>query len=805
MSVLKSLLESGVELHHCGRYEEAVGLYQKALAIDSNNADAHNLLSNAYVNLGDKNLALYHANQAIALGVNPEFFNNRGLLFIGMAKFLEAESDLKKALRINAEMPEAYNNLCIVYRCMKEFKKSKEAGLKSLDLRPDFPQAKASMGALMLDLGDFVSAESYLEACLAAMPDLGVAAQNLAKVKYKLNKFDQAIRYHMMAKDLGSVDLEGAFACAHSLIELNRVSEATDFLTETLKDQRNRLHGLDAVLGQDIFFGVLYKCMQYLCSVKHQHAVVEEIYKTSIQNAPSVNHALWVNLGSLYFSLHRVADAIDANERAIKCNPNQLWAYNNLGVCYMGQGESTKAIDCFKKTLELNPFHASALGWLLKEQCHICDWTDFDELRLRVDRLRQTENPAPISAFTALAVYDDPEALLFWARVSANEIFNESIVTASTLIERRNDKATEASRKVRVGYYSFDFRNHPVAHLTARLFELHDRSNFEIYAYSYGPDDGSDVRKRIESSVNHFRDLQNMPSVEIGQTIANDEIDFLIDLTGNTQHNRSDVFALRPAKIQAHWLGFIGTMGSKFYDYIIADEFVIPHGDECYFDEHILRIPTGFHVTDDTRCVDHLAPTRTQYGLPDKGFVFGSFCQTFKIQPEMYDAWLRILERVPDSVLWLANGPAGALENLKSYAAEKGIDPAKIIIAERCGLDEYLSRFQLIDLFLDTFPYTSGTVASDALRSGCPLLTLSGKTMVSRMAGSILTHVGMPEMIADSYEGYIEKAVELARDGERLQRLKLLLKNNTSMGVLLNTKKFVKKLENSILDVLRLP
>jgi predicted O-linked N-acetylglucosamine transferase (SPINDLY family) len=544
----------------------------------------------------------------------------------------------------------------------------------------------------------------------------------------------------------------------------------------------------------------LVDCCQYLATVIGDSEGAVRIYEQSAKYAPAVAHAIWVNLGTIYFKLHRFPDAIRCNEEALKLNPQQIWAFNNLGVCKIAQNDSLKAIEYFQRALTLDPSFAPSLGLLLKEKGFICDWNDFDNLVKRVSALKGTQNSSAIAPFTSLSVFNDPAELLSWARLSSQELFNSSITSAS--FEKSPPLPLE-NRRVRIGYYSFDFRNHPVAHLTARLFEVHDHEKFEIYAYSYGPDDGSAVRERIKYSVEHFIDLKDLSVIDTAKRIAQDQIDILIDLTGNTLHNRSQIFALRPARIQAHWLGFVGTMGSEYYDYIIADSIVAPAGDEPFFTEKILRLPSGMHIMDDTRVIEASHQTRAGNGLPDSGIIFGCFCQTFKIQPEIFSLWIKILLAVPDSVLWLASGPEGSIENLRDAASLQGIDPKRIVIANRCNMDEYLSRFSLIDLYLDTFPYTSGTVASDALLGSCPLLTLSGKTMVSRMAASILTHAGLPELIAYSPQEYVEKAISIATDQQERLKIKKYLLDKRNSNELLNTKKNIKLIEESLEKMLQ--
>ena len=662
-----SLVHIGLLHHQNNEIDLAYACYNEALTLNPNQAGAHNLLADIYHRLGNNLKALYHSNLAISLNRDPNFLNTRGMIFIGMQRFDDALSDLRAALKLDATLPEIHNNLGIAYRNLKDLKKAKIHALKAVELRPEFLEGLINLAAVAQDAGDLQDALGYLQRALGLDGQNTVALANLAKIYYLLGEYKSLISYADQAIALGYINMDLYFTSAEVLIKLGRWDEAANLLAKGYEEIRPAGYAnLDTILGQQVFFKTLYDCCQYLVGVQGNIPAALRIYERSIQYAPSVAGSCWINLSSIYFQIHNLPEAIRCSEEAVKLDARQIWGYNNKGVCFISQGESKKAIESFEEALRIQDDFAPSLGWLLKEKGHICDWSNYEALRSKVNDLRNTSNDFAIAPFTALSVYDDPEALLYWARLSANYLFDPAI-TAITL---GTDKGIQehANRKIRIGYYSFDFRNHPVAHLTARLFEMHNHDEFDVYAYSYGPDDGSAVRERIKKNVKEFIDVRDLSVIDTAKRIAEDDIDILIDLTGSTLHTRSQVFALRPARIQAHWLGFVGTMGSTYYDYIIADEIVAPLGDEAYFAEQILRLPSGMHIMDDSRLVETAHQTRAAHGIPESAIVFGCFCQTFKIQPEIFSAWMEVLKAVPESVLWLASGPKGAIENLQVSA-----------------------------------------------------------------------------------------------------------------------------------------
>lgn len=335
--------------------------------------------------------------------------------------------------------------------------------------------------------------------------------------------------------------------------------------------------------------------------------------------------------------------------------------------------------------------------------------------------------------------------------------------TATTV--QSNARAPRAHERVRVGYLSSDLHDHATAHLFAGVLEHHDRNRFEIFAYSYGPEDGSALRGRIRQACEHFADVAWDPDDIVVRRIRDDALDILIDLKGYTLGARTAILARRPCALQVNWLGYPGTMGAAFVDHMIADRFIIPPGRESTCSEQLIYLDPSWQCNDRSRPV--IAPlSRRDYGLPEHAFVYCCFNQAVKITPEVFDCWMNLLHAAPHAVLWLAEDNATASQNLAAAATARGITPERLIFAPRLPLPQHLARYQAADLALDTHPYTSHTTASDALWLGCPLVALCGDTFASRVSGSILTACGLPELITYSLPEYQELATRFATNPE---------------------------------------
>jgi predicted O-linked N-acetylglucosamine transferase (SPINDLY family) len=363
------------------------------------------------------------------------------------------------------------------------------------------------------------------------------------------------------------------------------------------------------------------------------------------------------------------------------------------------------------------------------------------------------------------------------------------------------NRPSDVKSKISIGYLSGDFHCHATAWLIAELFEKHDRAGFVIFGYSYGPDDRSPMRRRLASAFDRFVDLKDASFMEAAERIAVDGVDILVDLKGYTRENRVQILALRPAPIQVNYLGYPGTMGAPFMDYVLVDDFVVPADQQPFFAEKLVHLPGCYQVNDSRREIAPHTPSRAECGLPEQGFVFCDFNNSYKITPEMFTVWMELLKGVPGSVLWLLEGNRFAPANLRREAEARGVAAQRLVFAPRMPLPEHLARHRLADLFLDTFPVNAHTTASDALWVGCPVLTMAGETFVSRVAGSLLRTIGLTELVTTSLDEYRVMALRLARDAELLAGLRARLEANRKTSRLFDAGRFARGIEQAYLTM----
>ena len=358
---------------------------------------------------------------------------------------------------------------------------------------------------------------------------------------------------------------------------------------------------------------------------------------------------------------------------------------------------------------------------------------------------------------------------------------------------------TYSHERIRLAYVSPDFREHPVGHLMAGVFERHDKSRFETIAISLGPDDQGRLRARMQKAFEHFIDVREMGSQQVAQMMRDMEVDIAIDLGGYTSDTRTDIFAFRPAPVQVNYLGYPGTMGTSHFDYILADHHTIPPQHEPFYNEKVARLPDTYLPTDSSVAISEHTPTRAECGLPESGVVFCSFSHDYKISPPVFDVWMRLLVQIPGSVLWLVSRGETTQGNLRKEAQARGVSPERLVFAQRVPLvEDHLARYRQADLFLDTYPYNAHTTAADALMSGLPVLTLMGNSFPSRVAGSLLHAIGLPELVTQTLADYESLALQLARDPARLADTKARLAANRQTHALFDTARFCRNLEDTL-------
>jgi len=418
----------------------------------------------------------------------------------------------------------------------------------------------------------------------------------------------------------------------------------------------------------------------------------------------------------------------------------------------------------------------------------MCDWSDFAgscaQLLGAVDQGRAAALP-----FQLLATPASPEQQLLVARLYAARKFG----AARTPLWRGE---RYAHRRIRVAYLSADLRDHPITALTAGLFERHDRTRFETVAISFKSDSHNQVRARLSALFDRFIDASRMSDLGVARLVRELEIDIAVDLNGHTEGSRPNVFAWRPAPVQVNYLGYAATLGAPAWDYIVADRFVIAESEHGHYDEKVVYLPGSFMVNDSGRNISARTPSRAEAGLPENGFVFCCFNNSFKITPDVFDVWMRLLGGVAGSVLWLSASNATAVVNLRREAERRGVAPDRLIFAPRVPLNEdHLARLRLADLFVDTLYYNAHATAADALWAGVPVLTCPGATFASRVAGSLLGAVGLPELVTNSLEGYEALALRLARDPVCLAALRQQLARNRDLAPLFDTDRFTRNIE----------
>jgi predicted O-linked N-acetylglucosamine transferase (SPINDLY family) len=502
------------------------------------------------------------------------------------------------------------------------------------------------------------------------------------------------------------------------------------------------------------------------------------------------------NLGNALRILRRPSEAINAFRAAVRLKPDFPEAHSNLGAVLSEQEHLEEALAAYQDALRLRPDWGSAAAQIVHLNRQLCRWDDLAPRAAALLHAIVTDAPLAkgIHPFSMLASdASAPEQL----RNARQWVSHKRLFRAATA-PRGAPSRDRAPRRLRIGYLSADFHEHATAYLIAGLLESHNRQAFEIIAYSYGRPDASSMRRRLQSACARFVEIGAMSDQEAAAGIQADCIDILVDLKGYTQHARTAILTYRPAPIQAQFVGYPGTMGTRLVDYLIADRFVVPDAHFRYYDEHIVHLPDCYQPNDPQRPIGE-TPTRTDAGLPEIGMVFCSFNETYKITPNMFDIWMRLLQSVPGSVLWLLASNRWAPDNLRREAQARGVDPRRLIFAPRLSQAAHLGRLALADLVLDTLPVNAHTTASDALWSGVPLLTCPGETFASRVAGSLLQTMGLSELITNNLEHYERKARELAEYPEILGGLKAKVRERRHTSPLFDAARFARHLEAAYL------
>ena len=662
------------------------------------------------------------------------------------------------------------------------------------------------LGVLLNQQGLTAEASTLVEQALVLRPDTASFHNSLGLVKQAANDFHAACESYRRAIALDSRYADPHLNLGNVLVQLDQVESALQCYQEALRLQPS---GLQA----------RYNSATLLLRLGHLDKAIKA-FSQVLAADPTALHA-WYNRGLARVSLRELPGALADFDQALALEPRYLDALNNRGLVLSEFGLSDEAIACFaevlattpehfeahnnlgdallgkqdwrgalasyRRALELRPTHPLLAGTTLHTQSRLCDWTDLTE-QLRALHGGLMAGNAMSQPFCLLSMIDS----LTLHRLGAASFLRTKVLHKQLPV---TEFGPPSGGRIRIGYFSSDYSDHVMGQQMAQLYELHDRRSFEIFAISLGPDIRDRMRARLSAAFEHFIDASAMSDREVAALSRELGLDIAVDLNGYTSKARPGIFALGCAPVQVAYLGYPGTTGAPYMDYLIADRVVIPEHSRQHYSEQIVYLPDSFMVNDNTRVRSDRQFTRAELGLPEQGFVFRCYNNSYKILPEVFNCWMRLLQQVPGSVLWLLDENPTATANLKLEARQRGIDPARLVFSGRIEMSEHFARNRVADLFLDTFPYTAHSTACDALWSGLPVLTRMGESFASRVAGSLLTAMGLPELITHSLAEYEARALHLAQHPQELAALRQRLIANRDSGPLFNTKTFARRIE----------
>ena len=761
-----------------GEHKNAIKIYEEAINIKPNDTQMLSNFASSLNAIGEHQYALTILNKSLLIEPdNYEYLFNKGNILCELNLHTESLSYYKKSFEINPYFPPSFNNYGKALFDLMRFEESLDYFDKAINLDPSYIECLNNKGIALKELKKFDEALIYLQSALNISSNaetlLNIGSINLAQKKYHvaIDYFDKALQ------------LEPNFAEAWSnkgnaLHELNRPNEAIVHFDKALS-----LKPTYAIAWCNKGW-VLQKLKRFDEAIAH--------YDTALSIKP--NYVIgWSSKGWLLHELKLFDQAILHYDKALNINPDYAEAWANKGNALLELKRYDEAIMHYDKALRLNSSMESIAGDLLYTKLKICNWSDFD---LELDNIYKK----------VVIENHDIHPLLLLAISDSNDLHKKSAELYTKLRYQFNSNLSSnlkkvRNQKIRIGYFSSDFHNHAVGCLITELFELHNKSQFELFGFSFTPIPNDATLMRLESSFNKFIQLGNQSDSEIAQLSRDLGIDIAIDLNGFTQNLRTGIFAYRAAPIQINYLGYPGTMGANYMDYIIADKVLIPADLQHHYAEKIVYLPNSYQVNDRKRTISDRQFTRLELGLPETGFVFCCFNNSYKILPATFASWMRILKAIKGSVLWLLQDNAWVVRNLRNEAQKQGVDPNRLIFANRVPLPEHLARHRNADLFLDTFPYNAHTTASDALWSGLPLLTLVGQSFASRVAASLLSAISLQELITKTQDEYEALAIELATNNQKLQELKSKLSNNRFDFPLFDTPLFTKHLESAYIQI----
>jgi predicted O-linked N-acetylglucosamine transferase (SPINDLY family) len=724
-------------------YQKAIATLGRSLAIDGRQPFALNSLGNALNAVGRHRDAVAAYEKAIAL--KPDHaaaYSNRGNALRALGLHEDALASCDKALSLDPNYVEGHCYRGDALRDLKRSEEALEAYGRAVDLRPNFAQVHFSRALLYQQMMNPQGAVESYDRVIAIVRDWADAHNNRGNALVELGRYEEAARSYETA-----VELKPSYAEAHN----------------------NR--------------GNVLALLQ-----RPKEALVS--YQKAIHHKPGYADA-HQNCGNTLRTMRDFEGAAESYRRVLSVRPDDAAAHLGHSVTLRELNRFDEALTSAKRAVESDPQLPYALGQLLLVKMHACDWDGLDDVQAAVFAAIEGNRRASVP-FILIAT----ECPLHILRRCAG-LYAEDVVPPTVRSHGRQPTVASQSGRIRVAYVSADFNSHATAFLMAGVFEAHDRDRFDICAISLGRNDRSEMRMRLEQAFDVFIDAGDKTDQEIASLLRDLEVDIAVDLMGLTKGARPGIFALRPAPIQVNYLGYPGTVGVDYIDYLVADRVIIPEAEQRWYVESVVYLPDTYQCNDRKRSISPRISSRTELGLPEQGFVFCSFNASYKITPQVFDVWMRLLVKTEGSVLWLRESNKSSTRNLRREAEKRGVAGDRLVFAPVWSHGEHLARHRFADLFLDTLPCGAHTSASDALWAGLPVLTCLGESFAGRVAASLLQAVGLPDMVTHSLEEYETRALELAGNPVLLDEVTERLAHNRETRALFDTARFTRHLESA--------
>jgi predicted O-linked N-acetylglucosamine transferase (SPINDLY family) len=734
---LQQRLGQAIQLHQHGQLAEAERLYFQVLEREPGNFTARHFLGVIRHQQGRIAEAVEWIGSA--LSQNPASvgaLSNYGLALKAAGRLPEALSSYDRAIALKSDDPALHNDRGLVLEAMGRPGDALTSYDQAIALKGGHADAWNNRGNVLSAMGRFGDALASFDAAIAANPHFALAWNNRGNALLALGRGEEALAAYDRALAARPDYADAHYNRGQVMLDAMRLKEA--------------LESYDRAIA-----------------LEPGYAVARNGRAIALQR------------------MGRFAEALASYDAAMALSPDPQIRNNRAGLLLLMK-RFQEAGEAFGWTLNATPGDDQAFGGLAAAALHLCDWPLMaklaPELKSRLQQGRACADPLVLMGY-----HDDPGL----ERMASENYQRDRVPRQPPPLVSHDIRP---GRRIRIAYLSADFHTHPTASLMAGVFEHHDRGRFEVSAISFGPDDGSTMRGRVKSAFEHFQDVRGLSDRDVARLLADSETDIAIDLNGHTRAGRPGILAFRPAPIQATYLGFPGTSAAPYMDYLIADRIVVPAEQQTFFSEKIAYLPHCYQANDSAKEIAAV-PRRGEAGLPEAGFVFCCFNNSWKIMAPIFEVWMRLLKSVSGSLLWLLADNDGATANLRRAAESGGVDPARLVFAPRVREAEHLARHRLADLFLDTLPYNAHTTASDALWSGLPVLTCRGIGFPAKVAASLLRAVGLDELVTQSLADYESAALKLAQDDALLRSLREKLDRNRLISPLFDTARFTRDIE----------